>query len=271
LTRASIRNPKAGRKPGFAFVPQPQDWILVVLHLLRIRILIACADRSVEAPKMPSQNEHGKLIAAAAKAALLPLGCIRKGQSRLWYSDQRFWAISIEFQPSGWSKGSYLNIAANWFWHLGPGYSLWYRPGDFIPFENAEQFKPLIEDMAAMAAREVLTMRDRFKTLANIQHYLITPPIRDGSPVHDAAVASWLIGDVKLSKTLFRRMAQWQTYGYDWEKSLKKRSAEFAAQVDNPSKFMARVAETIQQQRKLVNLPLYPECLEDLIRARAEQ
>jgi hypothetical protein len=49
---------------------------------------------------MSKQNEHGKLIAAAAKAALLPLGCRRKGQSRCWYSDERFWYIFIEFQPS---------------------------------------------------------------------------------------------------------------------------------------------------------------------------
>jgi hypothetical protein len=55
---------------------------------------------------MAKANEHGRLIAAAAKAALAPLGCVRKGQSRVWYSDQRYWVIAVEFQPSGWSKGS---------------------------------------------------------------------------------------------------------------------------------------------------------------------
>jgi hypothetical protein len=49
---------------------------------------------------MSKQNEHGKLIAAAAKAALLPLGCRRKGQSRCWYSDERFWYIFIEFSQA---------------------------------------------------------------------------------------------------------------------------------------------------------------------------
>ena len=34
------------------------------------------------------QNEHGKLIASAAKAALEPLGCVRKGRSRVWYADR---------------------------------------------------------------------------------------------------------------------------------------------------------------------------------------
>lgn len=63
---------------------------------------------------MAKQNEHGKLIAAAAKAALLPLGCVRKGQSRCWFSDERYWYIFIEFQPSSWSEGTYFNIFPIW-------------------------------------------------------------------------------------------------------------------------------------------------------------
>ena len=55
------------------------------------------------------QNLHGRLIAAAAKRHLSPLGCRRKGQSRFWSADHGFYQIGIEFQPSGWSKGSYLN------------------------------------------------------------------------------------------------------------------------------------------------------------------
>src|SRR2546426_11816134 len=106
---------------------------------------------------MGKPNEHGRLIAAAAKTALLPLGCRRKGQSRLWYSDQRFWIISIEFQPSAWSKGSYLNVGAAWLWHArtGFGFDAGYRVADFISFESQEQFAPLIEQMAARASQEV--------------------------------------------------------------------------------------------------------------------
>jgi hypothetical protein len=82
---------------------------------------------------MAQTNEHGRIIAAAAKAALLPLGCKRKGQSRLWYSDQRFWVITVEFQPSGWSKGCYLNVGVKWLWNLGRGLDFSDRPVDFIP------------------------------------------------------------------------------------------------------------------------------------------
>lgn len=93
---------------------------------------------------MAKVNEHGRIIAGAAKTALEPLGCKRKGQSRIWYSDQRFWVISVEFQPSGWSKGSYLNVGIKWLWHHGRGLDLSDRPVDFVPFESADQFTPLI-------------------------------------------------------------------------------------------------------------------------------
>src|SRR4051812_24961685 len=112
---------------------------------------------------MTQQNEHGRLIAAAAKAALSPLGCKRKGQSRFWYSDQHFWVVSIEFQPSGWAKGSYLNVGAHWLWYSNRnwGFSEEARVEDlgFTRFENVEQFRPLIAAMATRAAEEVLIKR----------------------------------------------------------------------------------------------------------------
>jgi hypothetical protein len=208
------------------------------------------------------QNEHGKLIASAAKAALAPLGCVRKGQSRSWYADQRFWAIWIEFQPSGWSKGSYLNIGARYFWHPGPGHSYSYRPVDFIPFENAEQFAPLIEAMAAVAAREVIAMRVRFRTPSEIQRHLLSPPLRDGWPVYDAAVASWLAGDFDQSRTLFDRIASWPTFGYDWQHRLKASSAALAALLDRPQAFRAAVLDIMQQQRALIGLAEDRGCLD---------
>lgn len=218
---------------------------------------------------MPSQNEHGRLIAAAAKAVLTPLGCVRKGQSRVWYSDQRFWAIWIEFQPSGWSKGSYLNIGTNCLWHAGGGFLPVYRPIDFISFENVGQFTPLIDSMAAVAAREVLTMRERFRTLDDIHRHLLSQPLRDGWPVQNAAIASWLLGDIELSRSLFKRMADWPTYGYDWQFELKRTNASLAALLERPSDMLAALLATIRQQRHLIRLPPDLHCLDDFPAARA--
>src|SRR5690348_10790315 len=112
---------------------------------------------------MAKQNDHGRLIAAAAKAALAPIGCRRLGRSRCWISDERYWIIFVEFQPSAWSKGSYLNVRPIWLWLRYGSNDHHPRPHDFIAFENAEQFKPAIEHMAAVAAQSVLSMRARFQ------------------------------------------------------------------------------------------------------------
>jgi hypothetical protein len=211
---------------------------------------------------MAKVNEHGRIIAAAAKAALEPLGLRRKGQSRIWYSDQRSWVISPEFQPSGWSKGSYLNVRVKWLWSPGPGWSFSYRPMDFVPFISAGQFTPLIEAMAARAAQEVEAMRNRFITFADVYRYLIAHATLDGWPVYNAAVAAALAGDEQTARRFFQQMKDWETYGYDWELRLKADSAALEALLFDPEKFRAKILSVIERKRALMKLPPDPNCLE---------
>jgi hypothetical protein len=210
-------------------------------------------------------GEHGQLIAAAAKAALLPLGCVRKGQSRVWYSDQRYWLIAVEFQPSGWSKGSYLNIFVDWLWNVTSGYSINYRP--FIPpFVNADQFTPRIaaELAAQIAAVEVLKLRKRFESFKNIHEHLIKQARRDGRHVYNAAIASGLIEDLPSAHVFFEEMAATETHGSDWQEKLKRDSATLAAVVDEPAAFRATILDLIGQRRQLQRLPTDPDCLDAL-------
>ena len=61
---------------------------------------------------MSADSQHNRIIARAAKRRLEPLGCLQKGRSRTWIDDHGWWIGVVEFQPSGWSKGSYLNVGA---------------------------------------------------------------------------------------------------------------------------------------------------------------
>jgi hypothetical protein len=45
------------------------------------------------------QHPHTKLINAAARDVLRPMGIVQKGRSRLWYDNHGWWAGLIEFQP----------------------------------------------------------------------------------------------------------------------------------------------------------------------------
>lgn len=209
-------------------------------------------------------SEHAKIIAAAAKAALAPIGCIRKGKSRVWYSDQRYWLIAVEFQPSGWSKGSYLNIFVAWLWKATYGYGIAYRPADFARFENAEQFALEIVEMAQVAAREVQRQRERFNSFDKIYRYLLDNSHRDSWPKYNAAVAAGLAGDIAIARRLFDEMAAWTTRGYEWEKTLKQDSAALAELLDSRAQFRSTVLQKIQERRGLMRLAPDPHCLDVL-------
>lgn len=211
---------------------------------------------------MAKASEDGKIIAAAAKAVLAPMGCARKGRSRIWYSDQRYWLIAAEFQPSGWSKGSYLNIFVAWLWKASHGYPIAYRPAKFVPFESAEQFTPQIADMANVAAQEVEKQRERFSTFNRIYQHLLSESHRDHWPKYNAAVAAGLAGEMATARRLFDEMAARQTSGYGWQEKLKLDGAALAKLLDEPAQFRAAVLAIIERRRKVMRLPPDPHCLD---------
>jgi len=215
---------------------------------------------------MAKHSDHNKLIADAAKTALASLSCQRKGRSRIWISDQRYWVIQIEFQPSGWGKGCYLNVGAAWLWYARKGlpFNVGYRVADFIPFESPEQFAPLITEMAARAAQEMLALRAKFKTFEDIRHYLVSHITHDGWPVYHAAIATGLAGDIVSSNEFFRRIETWRTIGFDWKEKLKSDSALLARLLGDPAAFRGAMLRVIEQCRALNGLPPDPDCLESL-------
>ena len=63
-----------------------------------------------------AMEPHAKIINAVAKKALAPHGFFRKGSSRIWLQDNGWYLTMVEFQPSGFSKGTYLNVAMHFLW-----------------------------------------------------------------------------------------------------------------------------------------------------------
>jgi hypothetical protein len=116
------------------------------------------------------QGEHDKLIAAAAKEMLAPLGYRRKGRSRLWLADRGYWLSIVEFQPSGWSKGSYLNVAAHWLWSPGSDLSFNYleQISPHIEFVDGAQFEPLARELARQAAETSVRYARQFGSIEAI-------------------------------------------------------------------------------------------------------
>jgi hypothetical protein len=87
---------------------------------------------------MQASTNHNRLIGQAAKLILAPIGCKQKGRSRLWFDDHLWWVGVIEFQPSSWGKGSYLNVGAMWLWKAKSHWSFddGYRIESFLQFKD---------------------------------------------------------------------------------------------------------------------------------------
>ena len=213
---------------------------------------------------MAKQNEHGKLIAAAAKAALLPLGCVRKGQSRAWFSDERYWYISIEFQPSSWSKGTYFNVFPVWlFLRPWPGEPI-HRVGNYIYFESVDQFRPLIEEGAKLVAAEVAALRTKFKSLQDI-HQFFAGKLSWSGNIYRAAITAGLVGDVALAHQLFARVKALdpdRRWIHAWK--IQEDCAALDTLLDDPVAYRSAILERIAARRADRGLPADPHCLDSL-------
>ncbi|WP_375269093.1 hypothetical protein [Phenylobacterium sp.] len=160
-------------------------------------------------------SAHDKIIAAAAKSTLQPLGLRRKGQSRLWIGDHGWWLAVVEFQPSGFEKGSYLNVAAHWLWSntgyitfdLGGGADHGSRAAGFEAYRSEAQFEEAASKLAEIAAQEVQNLTARLRSVNQAADFLVgrERTARSGSwPAYNAGIAAGLAGrldeaDVMLS------------------------------------------------------------------------
>jgi len=206
---------------------------------------------------MSAKGEHDRILAAAARAELIPLGFWRKGRSRLWLADRGFWLAVVEFQPSGFSKGSYLNVAAYWLWSAQPHYLTFSysldRQKPWIAFENAEQFTPLAEALARQAAEESRQLQSLFADIRSTAATLIAEEDAfanagrgGGWPAFDAAVASGLAGEMGTSRKLFG-----DAYDslVDWRPDFAPLLAPYAVTIAKEASFRAFIEQRIHEQR----------------------
>jgi hypothetical protein len=170
--------------------------------------------RETSFAEMGVQHQHTKLLNASAREVLRPLGIVQKGRSRTWLDDRGWWLGVIEFQPSSWSRGSYLNVGVNWLWN--PKEDLSFDVGgrvdlpggkEYFRYRDEAQFAPLARKLALIAATQVHRYRTRFPTIESAATTLRQATDLLGSL--DAAIALGLEGDEYEARTMFARYIDW--------------------------------------------------------------
>ena len=98
---------------------------------------------------------------------LLPLGVFQKGTSRVYLDDNDYFFTVVEFQPSNWDNGTYLNIGLTFLWGDKQPDVLYFafsrqpaaRYGKFVEYKDETQFTNEILNLANMAKAEILFYR----------------------------------------------------------------------------------------------------------------
>lgn len=198
---------------------------------------------------------HSKLLTKAARNVLRPMGLVQKGRSRIWLDDRNWWLGLVEFQPSSWSQGSYLNVGCMWLWHVKDHFSFdeGYRVEDFAAYESETQFEPVAMGLAERAAKELRLYRDRFQSIYSVCTYYSDHQPQGFWPNFHAAIAFALAGQVDAAR--FHASAVRDTPdGQQWLTAAKREMEEHLPFMASSPRFRHFVEDKVMQARAVFGL-----------------
>ena len=214
------------------------------------------------------------ILNAGAREVLRPMGLVRRGRSRTWWDDHGWWLINVEFQPSGFSKGSYLNEGICWLWTAEPksyvSYDLGYRiTGAGGTFESVAKWRALVDGLVRRAAEEVVRYRQHVPNLDAAARECLRLERERVEQVRanqgreataswstwNAAVASGLAGDVGTAVGYFDAVAK-SPEGPGYWLPVRDRAAAWSHLVRRDhGAFMEDVRRQTEKQREALKLP----------------
>ena len=166
-------------------------------------------------------GQHNKIVNVTAKKMLAPEGLFRVGVSRNWIDDNGYFVIQIEFQPSAYDKGSYLNVEIGFLWESSKAlnetlaFNIGYRvskagyvsyTGDDAAF--AEKMEHLAE-IAMEKVREYRLFRDMDYAKEQMESQLNNiPENRVFWEVYELAMLCFLKRDFEEGKDYFNHFLQ---------------------------------------------------------------
>ena len=132
-------------------------------------------------------------------------------------------------------------------------------PGDgqFVEYENEQQFEPLARHLAMLAADRVEQQRHLFGTLEAAAASLRETPASDLRGSLDAGVALGLVGEAALARAMFARFTTWyesHPEARDAQFDRHRRTQVLAERVGNSSLFAEQIRTDVAKARELLNL-----------------
>ena len=187
----------------------------------------------------------------------MPCGLFQKGRSRTWLGDQMWWMVVVEFQPSSWSRGSYLNVGCMWLWNIKEhiSFDVGYRVDGFLPFENEEQFGPVAERLAVAALEKVREYRRLFRSAHAASDYYFENTPKSFWPCFDAAIAHSLAGRAEASTRVLADCLDGTDDDPMWLKEARSDARSLAASVGDIDRIRDVISDRVMRTREQQHLP----------------
>ena len=189
---------------------------------------------------MATESATTKAVTQAAREVLRPLGLAQQGRSRTWLDDHGWWVIVVEFQPLGYSPGSYLNVGACWLWQpTSEDASLHFDEGhrverSFTTYDSDEQFRDAATGLAVAASHEVLALRKRFDAPAAAVRHLerkVKDQPTDPRAAWNLAMGLAFVGRLDDARSVARR--DLPPGQYEWVVNLQREIAQLGLMADD--------------------------------------
>ncbi len=162
------------------------------------------------------KNRHSKIIRSLCREILIPLGVFQKGNSRVYFDDNGYCLTMVEFQPSAWDRGSYLNVGVHFLWDAHEFFSFDAYAGTdtrvarFVRYENDAQFEIAMRNMAMVAKEHVL----HFRNPENVEKTLCGGRSRKHYPLYLAYHGR--IEEARAEYLLFMENPRFQRAAEEW-------------------------------------------------------
>jgi hypothetical protein len=199
-------------------------------------------------------NDNNFIIRDVARTIIKPHGFTQKNRSRFWFKDLGWCAISVEFQPSSWGKGTYLNMAVSWLWYPKDYWSFDFdvQRINFVGFDSEQQFRANVESLAQKAIAYTNLAEPKLLDLKRTFGYVSSKPANDWNFFHLGLLAALLSRDEEARRLLSFVGRSGRT---EWMIERNFYLGQIEQFIGDPENLRVFLEEQIQTSRKLLKLP----------------
>jgi hypothetical protein len=205
---------------------------------------------------MNTTFDHNKLLKKIARERLKSYGIVQKGSSRFFFKDKGWYVIGIEFQPSGFDKGTYMNIGVDFNFYPREGFAFAFggREGKYTSSENETQFAESVNAYCDFTIKRVDQLETDFCDIETAIRTLKKDNSSNPWRIFELAALYGLINDLRNATRLLNKVKKAKCI-HQYEFDRRKIIDTMLGWMNGKDSFFMNLKGLVIRTRKLKKLP----------------